>query len=124
MSVDFPKCKKCNECLNSQYFPCCFCCEDMEPCLCYYCVSDHNCVDTEHKKFMCDCSFKNATDEDIKLGADNYYIENVSKIIINVKGIRKRYFNKEQINKRLQVKINDCNKEIANLQKKYEKEIH
>ncbi len=75
---------------------------------------------------MCDNCLQNATDEDIKRGADNYGVKNIQKILKYVRKIRKDYFTKEFKQKQIQEKINKCNKQIERLQKEvlmYENEI-
>jgi hypothetical protein len=124
MGVDYEKCDGCGECLNTQCFSACFCCEDKD--LCYDCTPERNCVDTKEENYMCDRCLQNDTDEDIKSGAKNYGVKNVSKILKYVKKRRKDYFTKELKQKQLQEKIYKCNNEINKLQSellKYENEI-
>jgi polyhydroxyalkanoate synthesis regulator phasin len=114
MGVDYEKCDSCKECLVTDMFSYCFCCENSINGLCKYCVPEMNCVDED--RHLCDNCLQNATDEEIKSGADNYHIKNISKILKGVKKIRKKCFSKEVINKRLQEEINECNNEIEILQ--------
>jgi hypothetical protein len=91
MGVDYEKCEQCGECLNTQCFPICFCCEDGDF-ACYDCVPAHNCVDEKHKDYMCDECIQNSTDDQIKEDAVNYSVKNVTKIIKQVKKLKKTHF--------------------------------
>jgi hypothetical protein len=130
MGVDYAKCEKCKDCLNTQDFPNCFCCDNMIDDLCCDCVPDHNCVDEKHEDYMCDDCIQNSTDDEIKQHADNYYVKNVNKIIKRVKKLRKTHFTKDEQLKKLKNKrrsivilyselkgdLEDINKEISLLE--------
>ncbi len=45
MGIDYEKCDKCRDCIPTEYFPNCFCCEDLIEDLCCDCVPERNYVD-------------------------------------------------------------------------------
>ena len=115
MGVDFEKCENCHECLNTQCFPNCFCCDNMIDDLCCDCVPVHNCVDIKHEDYLCDDCIQNETDDEIKRCGDNYHVKNITKIIKQVKKLRKTHFNKQGRMKKLQEKKERYLKDIENL---------
>ena len=117
MGVDFEKCDNCKECLNTQCFPNCFCCDNMTNDLCCDCVPAHNCVDEKHKDYMCDDCIQNITDEKIKESGTNYGLKilNVTKIIRQVKKLRKTHFTKDEQLKKLKNQRRQLAKDIAEL---------
>jgi hypothetical protein len=118
MGVDYEKCDYCKECRPTDMFTTCFCCEDIIDGSCIDCAPAINCVDEKYENYLCDQCLQNATDEDIKSGADNYGVKHISKILKYVKKIRKKCFTKEHVNERLQEEIDECNKEIESIQKR------
>lgn len=88
MGVDYEKCDNCKECRPTDMFGICFCCENYINRLCYDCIPEINCVDKLHENYLCDQCLQNATNEDIKYGANNYNIKNISKILKYVKKVR------------------------------------
>ncbi len=51
-------------------------------------------VDIENEYYMCDECIQHETDDEIKRGADNYFIKNVTKIIKQVNKLKKTHLKK------------------------------
>jgi hypothetical protein len=117
MGVDYEKCPECHECMITDRFPICFCCENRIDGLCRWCVSSINCVDKKQNDYLCNDCLENASNDDIESGGGNYHVKNIKSILKVVKKLRKSHFTKELKLEKLQANIDRCNKEIDDLQK-------
>ncbi len=110
---DFLQCEHCNECYGLDYFPQCFCCDDMSKILCFDCDSKKK---VTIQKYICDCCLMVTNDEKIRYHCRNPKEREVTDIINIVKELRRMYFSSDIIMDHLNSQKEVISQEIKRLQ--------